>query len=434
MNDMSRATAAQVVRDVALVAPDRADAVAACREAVIRQAQARGEELVEIVVSTILAELPEYREGRSRAELDDIRSGVRGSVGLCLEAVAQGRQLTPDELVALRLTGAQRARQGLPRAVLLESVKVATRSGRAFLMTCGDLSLDSEVLLGAHSEIGAWIDRFEDDATVALGEGHDEEYDRVLSAADRGEALLVDRLLERRFTDEDEVLAHAAEVGLLVGREATVVVLATPGAIDERRLRAAVAELRPRIRLAAGPLRQAPRPHLPVVLQPASVDDWRKWPAKLEQLGAERGVVFVYAERVNCLTETATLYRPIQRSLHCLPAATMSPGAVPSLLPRFHRTMSEGSAWERAEIVREVLGPLDRLPAREAAEALEALDTLYETGASVVGLARHLHLHKNTVGNRLRRVGKLTGLDLRRPAERLVLETALRHRWLVDSR
>src|SRR5687767_14368643 len=124
----------------------------------------------------------------------------------------------------------------------------------------------------------------------------------------------------------------------------------------------------------------------------------------------------------------------MRRSLHCLSAATTHPGAVPSLLPRFHHTMAEGSARERAEFVREVLGPLERLPEREAAEMYEVLDTLYETGASVVGLARHLHLHKNTVGKRLRRAGRLTGLDVRRPAERLVLETALRYRWMAESR
>ncbi|HEX9969238.1 MAG TPA: helix-turn-helix domain-containing protein, partial [Acidimicrobiales bacterium] len=59
---------------------------------------------------------------------------------------------------------------------------------------------------------------------------------------------------------------------------------------------------------------------------------------------------------------------------------------------------------------------------------VDFLDALYETGGSAAALARHLHVHKNTIGNRIRRVGEVLGLDVRRPADRLVLETALRMR------
>nr|MDQ3756478.1 helix-turn-helix domain-containing protein [Actinomycetota bacterium] len=76
--------------------------------------------------------------------------------------------------------------------------------------------------------------------------------------------------------------------------------------------------------------------------------------------------------------------------------------------------------------------PLDDLPERERTELLETLDALYETGGSSSALARHLHLHKNTVANRIRRVRDVFGLDVHRPAERLVLESAVRARHLLD--
>lgn len=407
-------------------------AVRSCRQAVVKRAESRAGELLEEIFAT-LAQLPEYGHGRSRGELEDIRNGVGRSIELCLWTIGEGRRLDTDELMVLHLTGGQRARQGVPKPVVLAGVRLATRIGRAFLITCGDVCDDAEVLMGAFREISGILDRFEDDACAALADGHDEAYGRVLSAADRGEAVLVDRLLERRFHDDEDVLAHAAEVGLLPGTEARVVVVAAAcGPADERRLRAAAGELRSLVRLAVGPVRLARSVHLPLVIQPSGTRTWDDLLGMLECVGREHEVVLVHADRPARLTSMWPGYRAIHDYLPFLPAATGQPGCVSSLILRFHHALFAGGATERMDLLQDVFGPFAEVPEREAAELFETLDALYETGGSAASLARRLHRHKNTIGNRLRRVRELTGLDMRHPPERLVLETLLRLRRVTD--
>jgi DNA-binding PucR family transcriptional regulator len=152
----------------------------------------------------------------------------------------------------------------------------------------------------------------------------------------------------------------------------------------------------------------------------------------LEQVGRARCIVVAYSDRSNALTSIAADYRVLQQGLPFLAAAMVDPGAVPSLIVRFHRTLFAGTSAERLELAREVLEPVSALPPREAAELFDVLDAMYECGPSPSVLAHRLHVHKNTIGNRLRRVRELTGLDLRRPSQRLVLETSLRMRRLAD--
>lgn len=407
------------------------DAPGRYRLAILQRAEERSGELLDVIVSNILAELPEYANGRSAADLEDIRAGVQQSIGLCLSTIGRPRLLSEEERSAVRSTGGQRARQGISKPVVLASVKIAIRVGRSFLMTCTDVGDDAEALVAAFRDITEILDRFEDEACCALAEGHDEAWGHVLSAADRGEAVLVDRLLERRFQDEEEMLDHAAEVGLSRRRDARVVVVTSLHAADEHRLRATVADVRSVVMSAVGPLRSTHRLHLPLIVQPRDRAEWATLLDRLPVVGSRHGTTIVWGERAAKLVALPPEYQSLREGLPFLAAATTRPGAVPSIITRFHRVQCSGTPEERAGLPTEVLGPLLSLPERERSELLAALDALYETGGSSTALARHLHLHKNTVGNRMRRVHELLGLDVRRPAERLVLETALRMRHLA---
>lgn len=402
------------------------------RLAIVEQALDRRTELAALIVSTILEELPEYASGRSAGELEDIRAGVQQSVDFCLATMQRGVGVGEDERHVLRRTGAQRARQGIPKPALLASVKVAVRTGRQFLTTLADVGDDPRAFMAAFREVNALLDRFEDEACSALAEGHDEGWPQVLSAPDRGEAVLVDRLLERRFADEEEMLAHAAQVGLSRHRRARVAVVASAQDADEGLLRATAAEVRSPGVAAVGPLRIVPAMHLPLVLQPRDGDDWRVIEARLSRAGSRHGTTVVWSVHAEALTGLSSIYRSVCEDLPFVAAATAWPGAVAAVIPRFHRVMAVGTAEERAELLGEVLRPLFSLPERERGELLDLLDALYETGGSTAALGRLLYVHKNTVGNRVRRVQDVTGLDVRRPAERLVLETAMRMRKVLD--
>lgn len=398
------------------------------RTEIVRRAVDRREQLCDVVVESILAELPEYANGRSPGDLADIRAGVQSSIDLCLATLAGRADLSEDERHVLRATGAQRARQGVPQAALLASVKIAVRVGRTFLMTCTDVGDDASALMAAFRTLTEGLDRFEDAACSALAEGHEEAWGHVLSAVDRGEAVLVDRLLEHRFEDAEEVLAHAAGMGLSRSRIAYPMAVVPAGPSDEAALRAAADDVRSLVLAAVGPVRPAPRLHLPLVVQPRDGDEWRHVIERLPAVATRHRVTIVWGERGESLSELVSPYRSLRDGLPFLAAATTRATALPAVITRFHRIVCTGSPGERRELLAAILGPLFALPEREQAELLEVVDALYETGGSPSALARHLHLHKNTVANRLRRVQEVVGLDVRRPAERLVLELALRIR------
>jgi hypothetical protein len=384
--------------------------------------------LLHLVVSSIFEELPDYAVGRSHGELDDIRAGVQQSICLCLRLVREKRRLDEGERTKLRLTGGQRARQGISKQAVTASVKIAIRVGRGFLMTCTDVCEDADVVMAAFREITQVLDWFEDDAAQLLGEGHDDAYARITATEDRGQALLVDRLLARRFHDVEEVLRHVADVGLSTSREAFVVVAAGFGTVDERHISATVSVLRRSTMLAQGPLRLGEWPHVPIVAQPKDASEWATFVGVLAAVGSSARMTFVYEQRPVPLLDVATAYWPIVYALPCLRAAATAPGAIPSVVLRFYRVLSTGTADECHGLVDEVFGAVFALPERERSELFEVLDCLYECGWSSSTMARHLNVHRNTVGNRVRCIRELTGLDIRNPPQRLVLEMLSRIR------
>jgi DNA-binding PucR family transcriptional regulator len=84
-----------------------------------------------------------------------------------------------------------------------------------------------------------------------------------------------------------------------------------------------------------------------------------------------------------------------------------------------------------AELLRRrALAPLEERGARRGADLLATLETFLELDLDRRKAASRLHVHANTLDYRLRRVEELTGLDLRRPDDLLVIALALKQRAL----
>ncbi|MEU4310956.1 helix-turn-helix domain-containing protein [Nocardia sp. NPDC024068] len=99
-----------------------------------------------------------------------------------------------------------------------------------------------------------------------------------------------------------------------------------------------------------------------------------------------------------------------------------------------------GSAPERAliaanpalaaDVCAEELAALDRLPASEADLLVHTAMAWYELGGSTSAVGQRLHLHRNTVLQRLKRIERLTGSELAVPAEAARLHLALQT-WVL---
>ena len=80
--------------------------------------------------------------------------------------------------------------------------------------------------------------------------------------------------------------------------------------------------------------------------------------------------------------------------------------------------------------VREQLAPLERLGPARSETAIRTLAVYLDEQCSVVRAARRLHLHRNAVTYRLRRITELLGVDLADADQRLALQLACRARLL----
>jgi hypothetical protein len=80
--------------------------------------------------------------------------------------------------------------------------------------------------------------------------------------------------------------------------------------------------------------------------------------------------------------------------------------------------------------LEDVIGPVADYDRRRGSDLVGTLEAYFATGSSPLRTAAALHVHVNTVGQRLERVGSLLGTDWQRPDRALELQLALRLRRL----
>lgn len=78
--------------------------------------------------------------------------------------------------------------------------------------------------------------------------------------------------------------------------------------------------------------------------------------------------------------------------------------------------------------VEQLLAPLDALGGRRTVEAVRTLRAYLDHGGSLVAAGRELHLHRNAVAYRIKRIVGTLGVDLDDPDQRLALHLAVRAR------
>lgn len=77
------------------------------------------------------------------------------------------------------------------------------------------------------------------------------------------------------------------------------------------------------------------------------------------------------------------------------------------------------------DFARSVLGKLAEYDSRRGTELVDTLRAYMAGGCSASEAATGLHIHTNTVSYRLRRIQTLLDVDLRKPADLLMIELAL---------
>lgn len=95
--------------------------------------------------------------------------------------------------------------------------------------------------------------------------------------------------------------------------------------------------------------------------------------------------------------------------------------------------LGSGSRADAEDYLRRALGPVLAYDARRGTQLAATMDEWFAVGGSHSAAAERLHVHVNTVAQRLERVAVLLGEDWRRPARALDIQLALRI-WRIHGR
>lgn len=391
------------------------------------------EGMVDSMFSDILGHVPALQEHTSAADLHDVRGALRRGGGLFVRCLVENRRLDADELVALQVIGAQRARQGLSRDGLTAAVEAAMRTGyRRLVEAALDVPATADVAVKGMASLSLRLFDFVHDATQALLSGYaDEEAQRMTSRV-REQAALVDRLLEASWADEDEIRAHAKDLGVDIEPPCALLLVLNGTTHEAGRLRTAATRLAAAIDGAVeGPIRAQPLPHV-VVLAPATGRTrWAGVVSAADAVAAAHDLYIACLDPADQLRALSAAYRRSQRDLAYVPAARSGPGSVATKDVKAYRILACAPLEDRLDFVQQALGPIFELSDTKAVELLDTVEALYDNRGSVGGVAAELGVHEKTVRYRLRRVQDLTGLSVDVPGDRLQLDMAVRLRRLA---
>jgi hypothetical protein len=361
--------------------------------------------LADELVAVIRKAEPFYDAGKV-VPAEDLRGSVRDNLVYILSRLA-GRP-SPG-LGAPRATGRRRAEQGAPLPAILHSYRVAGTFIWSAILDESAAEANAAALLPAASELWSIMDELSSSVTDAY---RDTVADRARSNAQTRNAML-DVLLRG---DGGARLWESA-ASLRLPHHGTFVVAAAPAP-------------RPGVEAI---------PHAEEALRTRDIRSaWRV------EIDAHVGVVVLtrrtgidllcarLAELVNGPVGLSEPYGNLEQTPAALRQARLaSAAATPGSheIVRYERVpipvLLAGAPDAAATVARAILGPILVLPAAECDLLLDTLRAWFtEEGATSVA-AEKLHVHRNTVRYRLRRVEELTGRSLTQPTGVAELHLAL---------
>lgn len=242
--------------------------------------------------------------------------------------------------------------------------------------------------------------------------------DALADAEDRVRGDLLCDLVESGSRGNEEIRLRARSRGLNLDELTRIVVLS----VGDRRAEA--------VRVLRG---LSPRPALvaehtgAVVAAFADTDPID--PERIRERVRARlgvGVLVVEAPLARSCDEIPDSYQEARRCLALLPALGIRDRAVSTAPYRLYMRLFEPDTRDIDEFVRATIGPPLDSDAERGTDLLHTVSTFAEHNASATRTARSLHLHPNTVLQRLDRVGKLLGEHWRDPDEFFRVHVAVR--------
>lgn len=370
--------------------------------------------LTERLVVTIEQDNPGYR-ATGLVPRTDLWRSCHDNIGRILELLAEalerdaphGRAGDNPAYDAARETGRRRAEQGLPLDVVLRSFRIGGRLIWDDLVAGGEAALDAVEL----REIGTLLWEVVDETSAQVATSYHLHERAVVRADEQLRAQLWEGLINGRAKEPGFAHEVSRLLDLPVSGDYLVVMTGTeldPASTDRHLSPHASAWVRRTGGLVGLVALRDDRPDEAL--------------AALEDLAASAAVALGVSVVVHGLAGIDQGYR--QASL-ALRVQEGSPG-----LAAFDRQLPEALLLSSPEVAARLvsiwLRPVLDLPDTEGQVLIDTLRAWVVAGGSSTRTARSAHCHRNTVINRLKRAGDLTGMALTDGCPPVELDLALR--------
>ncbi|GAA4819398.1 helix-turn-helix domain-containing protein [Nocardioides caeni] len=308
-----------------------------------------------------------------------------------------------------RSTGAQRADQGVPYAMVLQAYRVGARFIWELMVERGGPE-DRDVLLLAAADIWA----VSDELAAAVTEAYrGAVVDRVRRDGQMRAVAVADLLDSATAAGE---VGRAAEILGLAGSTRFVVVSAESDEPGAESLPGVERLLRQRNLASAWRLDHDHHEGIVAVRDHPPLDEVARW---LGEIATSRVGL---SDPVDRLTDI-----PLARQQARVALAAATPGST-EVVRYGERPLAVllASSLEQSELlVGAVLAPVLAMAPEDRAVIVDTARAWLAAGGSTSAAARELHVHRNTVRYRIRRLEEVTGRDLARPVDAAELYVAL---------
>lgn len=368
---------------------------------------------------TVQREVRDYAAITSASVERDVLRVNRENVLLFFRCLAEDRRPAPRELEAFAASAKARLHQGISLEAIFRSYRIGVR----VLWECL-LEVAPQEDLG---RLGVLALEYADRVSTAAAEAYVEERQRLARSRQEATRLLLTRVIHDEV-DEAETLFEAKALGFDFSRPHAVLVATCahlelrPATTSDLALAAAQTRLQaqlpddPAVLLSSGLVAAVAAPRLATaeeLVQAALAEALEGPPASAVGVGTAREGIRGLAESYREAIRARALGRMLA------PARILHRYGDVALFDLF----KEGQPVDT--FVEQALGPLLALSPERRRRTIETLDALFASGLNRKQASFRLHVHQNTLSNRIRRAEELLGEPLLSGERRLRVELAL---------
>lgn len=346
--------------------------------------------------------------------------------------VAERRRLSAEETMMVEAFAEQQAAGGVPQELMLDSARVAVRSGWRHLVHQAQALQTGPATVAALGQLALDTSDFLHDLSAGIARAYARHHGQSMTRRWRAQADLVTDLLSADGWPDEDLVARGRSLGHdLTGRHGLLLHAGFKGSTTIAVLRRAVLPLRARPPDALpSEVRTSPSAHAVTIVASSTASAWSAAVDAARAAAVELGIVVLAVDPVPGPAAIRHAYLDAVPLVQLAGDVSTSAGLVDSASLIVYRVLHAASTTDRRALLDSTLGPVLALPERQREAMLETLAATINSG-TLREAGDALGIHPKTVRYRIQQAEALLGLRLDVPADRRRIDIALHFLQLV---